>query len=1224
MRTKRVLAVLLIAAMSISFFSGVTFAAAEESDTLPAPYAFFEVDQTNGAVTVMEGAYLRDQSNTVLTQQHMSRIPNGGGWGYRLTGESAGFHLGGTFLTKVPAGQDAVVVIEYYIDGEPNGNMFRMGGGSVINAWDFNAEKDSLVSRQNGLVFYTMTADKIYGKVSSSNPDTHIRVFGHANGANVVYIKSLRLIQPQYAQAADPGYEYYDLEKKTPGCPYYPDIPSVNAYGMSTAWEGTNYIYFSVTRNKAPSETENRAVYIRLYTTEGYKNVTIGLNQYQTYGEAGTTFNGFNGMPNFSFLVSNGVGSVYIPAACFRNSLNTLGSFRFWYTEEVKIARVEVYDVYTYCTSPQADPAVVADIHRSAFRQGVNVIAEGGGAATVENPTVTATYRCAFCNAAIGELEDSLTPTETVFRLPKEPIADGVITPEEWGLQDDYLVNYSTYTVPNGATRETLDGVRYCGWTENAFCFAAAAEYTTHRAGGNALQVVLNGHVFRLALMNNGVVNATVDGVTWRGKYAVSRTGNTTNYEAVIPCDLFGGTLREEALVTFSYALTMSNGYAYEWYGGLAHEAAAITVLGGDKAMSSVVTETLTVGDVEKSRTIDSTDARMTLQYSVGKIYAEDLDVRVADVDSNGTVDSTDARLLLQYAVGTIVTFPAGQRVTLPTGEVIEVDTRATSSNSFSPNSAQAGTSFLSLDEVERKQAAAGAAEFAYFAFLREDNGLPFSVACYDSGDTLTAMLPAGVDLSAMIPTFSYYGATVMANGKRLISDATVLDLTEDVILTLTPQQGAVRTVTLRVETLDTGLPSVALTMSDMQEITSKQEYRTSTLYLGGGSVEEPLLVTSRAKGRGNSTWGHPKKSYTVKLDKKATLLGMSRSKDWVLSANYEDRALLRNRAATYLAQGTGQDWTPDRQSVDLWFNGKYWGTYDLAEKIEIEGDRVDIVEYETGMDAGEYGFILEFDGHVSGGVNDCIRPLGEEHPVYYNPNTDEMFMETPFASHWLTIKEPSYKDLQHDPDQIIYIYEYVYAALEALSSGDYAQVEQYFDVQSFCEWYLVQALMNNTDSDFFSSCYITCNAGGRLTMGPIWDFDRSSVNCHYWNSAEDITYLFYHGSTWFPWLFRYPQAQQVLIAEYEKFLPRINGLLDYLQEAADEIYASQQYNFERWQLWGVVPNGPGANDVWNEQALEQLYAECYEAELARLNAFFIRHAARMDDFMARLKIAGL
>ena len=232
--------------------------------------------------------------------------------------------------------------------------------------------------------------------------------------------------------------------------------------------------------------------------------------------------------------------------------------------------------------------------------------------------------------------------------------------------------------------------------------------------------------------------------------------------------------------------------------------------------------------------------------------------------------------------------------------------------------------------------------------------------------------------------------------------------------------------------------------------------------------------------------------------------------------------------------------------------------------------------------------------------------------------------MHTPVVAKWLTIKEPSYEDLEQDPAQILYIYDYVCAALEALTSGDYAQVEEYFDVQSFCEWYLVQALMNNTDSDFYSSCYLTRDAGGRLTMGPIWDFDRSSVNCYYWNSAEDITYLFYHGSTWFPLLFRYPQAQEILAAEYERFAPRIDGLLDYLQEQADAIYASQQYNFERWQLWGHVPNGPGVPEDWNAQAYEQLHAECFEAEMARLNAFFIRHAARLEDFIEKLKITGL
>lgn len=1216
---KRVLAVLLTVVIGFSAFGGVSFVAAAE-EALPEPYAFFEIDQTNGAVTVAEGAYLRNQNNTVLTQQHMSEIPNGGGWGYCLRGESEGFHLGGTFLTKVPEGQDAVVAIEYYIDGEPNGDMFRMGGGSVINAQNFNAEKDGMVGRQNGLVFYTMTADKIYGKVSSSNQDTHVRVFGCEGGANVVYIKSMRLIDPAYTQAADPGYEYYDLEKKTALCPYYPDILSIDRYGMSTEWEGEAYRYFSVTRNMAPSETENRAVFIRIYAAEGYENTAISLNQYQAYGDGKVTFNGFVGLPNFSFFVRDGVGSVYIPAACFRNSLNARGSFRFWYTEEVKIARVEVYDVYTYCTSPDADPAVVAEMHRGALREGVNVTAEGAGTATLETPAVTATWRCAFCGTVIGQMSDTLTPTETVYRLPQTPTSDGVITEAEWGLQDGFLNEYYTHTVPNGAVREPLDGVWYAGWTEDVFAFAAAVK-------GNAktLQTVLNGHVFRLTLERNGAVTATADGTPWAGGYAVRRTGDTTVYEAVIPRELFGATLRENALFEFSYAVEMGNGYGYEWYGGLSRDTAAVTVLGGDKTMSAVLTETLTTGDVDGGGKVDSTDARMTLQYAVQKIGEQQLDARAADVNGDGTVNSTDARLILQHAVQKVAEFPVGAAVEVPTGEVIETDTRAHSSNSFAPTDVKAGTPFKSLTELTLKKAEAGAAEFAYFAFTAWDNEqLPFSIACYDGGDTLTAMVPAGVDLSAMIPDFYYYGEDVLLDGKRVLSGVTVLDLTAPLTLTLTPQEGESRTVTLLVETLDTGLPSVALTTETMEEITSKEIYVTSTFYLGGGNAGEAMLVTSRAKGRGNSTWGHPKKSYTVKLDQKATLLGMSRSKDWVLSANYEDRSLLRNMAATYLAKGTGQAWTPDRQPVDLWFNGEYWGTYDLAEKIEIEGDRVDITEYEAGMAEGEYGFMLEFDGHVAGSLDDCVRPFGEEYPIYYNPITDELFMHTPVVAKWLTIKEPSYEDLEQDTAQILCIYDYVCTALQVLESGDYAQVEQYFDVQSFCEWYLVQALMNNTDSDFYSSCYLTRDAGGRLTMGPIWDFDRSSGNCHYWNSAEDITYLFYHGATWFPLLFSYPQAQEMLVAEYAKFAPRIDGLRDYLRQAADAIYASQQYNFERWPLWGWVPNGPGANEEWNAQAMEQLHAECFEAELARLNAFFLRHAKRMETFMQKLKIAGM
>ncbi len=65
------------------------------------------------------------------------------------------------------------------------------------------------------------------------------------------------------------------------------------------------------------------------------------------------------------------------------------------------------------------------------------------------------------------------------------------------------------------------------------------------------------------------------------------------------------------------------------------------------------------LGDVDENGEIDSTDARLTLQYAVGKIGATKLNVALANVDGKNEVDSTDARLILQYAVEKIPAFPS-------------------------------------------------------------------------------------------------------------------------------------------------------------------------------------------------------------------------------------------------------------------------------------------------------------------------------------------------------------------------------------------------------------------------------------------------------------------------------------------------------------------------------------------------------------------------------------
>ncbi len=63
------------------------------------------------------------------------------------------------------------------------------------------------------------------------------------------------------------------------------------------------------------------------------------------------------------------------------------------------------------------------------------------------------------------------------------------------------------------------------------------------------------------------------------------------------------------------------------------------------------------VGDVNGDMKINSVDALLILQFSVGKLAFSDDEFARADVDNNGSINSTDALSVLQYSVGKITRF---------------------------------------------------------------------------------------------------------------------------------------------------------------------------------------------------------------------------------------------------------------------------------------------------------------------------------------------------------------------------------------------------------------------------------------------------------------------------------------------------------------------------------------------------------------------------------------
>ena len=58
------------------------------------------------------------------------------------------------------------------------------------------------------------------------------------------------------------------------------------------------------------------------------------------------------------------------------------------------------------------------------------------------------------------------------------------------------------------------------------------------------------------------------------------------------------------------------------------------------------------LGDVDFSKKVDATDARLALRAAVGLDKLSDTAKKAADVDKNNAVDATDARIILRVAVG--------------------------------------------------------------------------------------------------------------------------------------------------------------------------------------------------------------------------------------------------------------------------------------------------------------------------------------------------------------------------------------------------------------------------------------------------------------------------------------------------------------------------------------------------------------------------------------------
>lgn len=529
--------------------------------------------------------------------------------------------------------------------------------------------------------------------------------------------------------------------------------------------------------------------------------------------------------------------------------------------------------------------------------------------------------------------------------------------------------------------------------------------------------------------------------------------------------------------------------------------------------------------------------------------------------------------------------------------------------NTLLAGTEEAGSSFFSESDADDFSARHGLKRFLLTADLNP--ALPFSISCYISNHTVSALLPSGIDLSSVVVKFYQSGAYIKADGEFLISGQSALDLRQPAEIIVASKSGTEFTVTLRVETLNTGLPSVALTTEGFDKITSKTEYLSCGIYTGGGdknicpyAADETMTLTGVVKGRGNTSWGFPKKGYTLKLDEKAALLDLPPSKDWTFISNYQDKTLLRNDFASKLSEAVGLKANMKTRSVDFWLNGKYWGVYLLTEKIEIEENRIDIAGFDPSLPPAKTGYLFEWDGHVQEISEKQKSGWTKTENVTYDPAQDVYFIHT---TGWLVIHKPSPADIT--PEHLKYLFEFITRIETALDSGDFKTADRYMDLESFVQWYLVEDIMKNMDAGFWSSCYMYLDECGVLHMGPVWDFDMSLGNCNYGGcDTPDGDYI--SGSWYYRHLLRMPEYRELTQKIFREKYDAILSIKDYVAGAAAMLERSLDHNFS---VWDILGRSVGANP---ENVAD---AATYDEQIDIMLDFFDRRLQFVSDFITGL-----
>lgn len=339
---------------------------------------------------------------------------------------------------------------------------------------------------------------------------------------------------------------------------------------------------------------------------------------------------------------------------------------------------------------------------------------------------------------------------------------------------------------------------------------------------------------------------------------------------------------------------------------------------------------------------------------------------------------------------------------------------------------------------------------------------------------------------------------------------------------------------------------------------------------------------------RGSSSQMFPKKQYSIELQDalgngvNAPLLGMPAEEDWVLFAPYNDKSLMRDVLAYKLGRDLGH-YASRTRFCEVVLNGEYLGIYVLMEKIKRDVNRVNVAKLNPDEITGDNltgGYIIKIDkesGSGNGGWSSTFPPPNRSanQQIYFQ-------YDYPSAADIVTEQRNYIK-------QVINNFE---GTLMSSTANDPVNgYASYIDVDSFIDFFIMNEVSKNVDG-YRLSTYLhkkKDSDGGKLHMGPIWDFNLGFGNADYCTKGNPEGWVLNFNKIcnqdywlipfWWDKLYQDGAYRNKLAARWNELRSsqlQTSKVIDYIDSVANVLNAeSQQRNFQKWPVLNqyVWPN---------------------------------------------------